>query len=246
MPGADAHDPSTDRVPRRCANTPGRGRSRAVRIDVTKHRGIPSERTGHLLEYARRLGPERREPKPVEERDQRYVVTSSPMAYLIQHVEFKTPAFYRIVRELMTLAVNGVDITVEMVARMIARDEEFEARIAAARERDEGEQPPIPEPVPLPRSNVEAGRFAAVNVRGNVVYYARIGNRVKIGTSYDLRARLTVINPEELLAIERGSYELEAQRHREFRELHTHGEWFRYEGPLVDHVRALQGGDHAR
>ena len=76
---------------------------------------------------------------------------------------------------------------------------------------------------------------------GSVVYYMRIGNRCKIGFSTNLAVRLASINPEELLATEEGGKVLEDQRHHQFRDLHTHGEWFRYEGELIEHVARLQG-----
>jgi hypothetical protein len=75
---------------------------------------------------------------------------------------------------------------------------------------------------------------------GTVVYYVRIGNRCKIGYSTNLRSRLATFNPEELLVIEPGGRVLEQRRHHEFRELHTHGEWFRYEGALEEHVTRLR------
>lgn len=72
------------------------------------------------------------------------------------------------------------------------------------------------------------------------VYYARIGNRCKIGYSGDLKRRMSVLNPEELLVTERGGPIREAERHKQFRALWTHGEWFRYEGALVAHVAELR------
>lgn len=72
-----------------------------------------------------------------------------------------------------------------------------------------------------------------------VVYYARIGNRVKIGTTIDLKQRMSSLNPEQLLATEPGGPQLEAQRHGEFAQLRTHGEWFRLEDPLTGHIAAL-------
>lgn len=77
-------------------------------------------------------------------------------------------------------------------------------------------------------------------VRGSVVYYMRIGNRVKIGTSDHLEARLAAINPEELMVTEPGDSGIEARRHREFRDLRTRGEWFRLESPLVEHIEVLR------
>lgn len=51
-----------------------------------------------------------------------------------------------------------------------------------------------------------------------VVYYVRIGDHVKIGTSTNLKMRLSQLrlDADAVLATEPGSYELERQRHREF------------------------------
>lgn len=76
--------------------------------------------------------------------------------------------------------------------------------------------------------------------RVDTVYYMRIGNRVKIGFTTDLDARLAAINPEELMVTEPGTRMTERRRHDQFAELRTHGEWFRLEGDLAQHIDALQ------
>jgi hypothetical protein len=72
------------------------------------------------------------------------------------------------------------------------------------------------------------------------VYYMRLGNRCKIGWTSNLRRRLKAVQPEELLATEPGGVVTEAERHEQFAALRVVGEWFRYEGSLVDHVEALR------
>jgi hypothetical protein len=72
------------------------------------------------------------------------------------------------------------------------------------------------------------------------VYYARLGNRCKIGWSTNVARRMAAIQPEELLATEPGGPELESQRHEQFKALRVVGEWFRYEGALVEHVGSLR------
>lgn len=74
------------------------------------------------------------------------------------------------------------------------------------------------------------------------VYYARLGNRLKIGYTHNVRKRMAQLMPEELMATERGGEAVEAERHRQFGHLRTHGEWFRYEDELVDHVEELRRG----
>lgn len=78
-------------------------------------------------------------------------------------------------------------------------------------------------------------------VPGEFVYYMRIGNRVKIGWTTNLDGRMATINPEELLTTEPGNRILERARHHQFKELRTHGEWFRLEGLLVEHIEELRG-----
>lgn len=81
---------------------------------------------------------------------------------------------------------------------------------------------------------------AQVEATGEVVYYMRIGNRVKIGFSASLTLRLATINPEELMATEPGGWALEQHRHRQFRKLRTNGEWFKLAEPLTTHIVGLQ------
>jgi hypothetical protein len=76
--------------------------------------------------------------------------------------------------------------------------------------------------------------------RQNFVYYAQFRDLVKIGFTSDVRRRMQSLGTERLLTVELGGYQLEHRRHEEFADLRMHGEWFRYEGPLVRHVVELQ------
>lgn len=49
-----------------------------------------------------------------------------------------------------------------------------------------------------------------------VVYYLRFGDRIKIGTTTNLRTRLISVPCDEVLAVEPGSYALERERHEQF------------------------------
>ncbi|MGW6872895.1 GIY-YIG nuclease family protein [Streptomyces xanthophaeus] len=49
-----------------------------------------------------------------------------------------------------------------------------------------------------------------------IVYYVRRGNLLKIGTTAKYDARMRALRPDEVLAVEPGSYALEHQRHNEF------------------------------
>lgn len=72
------------------------------------------------------------------------------------------------------------------------------------------------------------------------VYYARLGNRIKIGYTLNLHQRMAVFQPEEVMATEPGGITVEAKRHEQFARLRVSGEWFRYEDELVEHVEELR------
>lgn len=72
-----------------------------------------------------------------------------------------------------------------------------------------------------------------------VVYYMRVGNRVKIGFSTNLTERVSALAPEEVMATEPGDRSVEEARHRQFADLRVAREWFRLEEPLTSHVTAL-------
>lgn len=75
-----------------------------------------------------------------------------------------------------------------------------------------------------------------------VVYYLRLGNRIKIGFSTNVRKRASGLGVEEILATEPGSFELEKQRHREFVEYRVTHEWFEQGPRLLEHIVKLRGG----
>lgn len=75
-----------------------------------------------------------------------------------------------------------------------------------------------------------------------VVYYARIGNYIKIGTSTRLRSRLATLRVDEVLAIEPGGRDLEQERHRQFsvERIDLRRENFRQSQALLDHISELR------
>lgn len=76
-----------------------------------------------------------------------------------------------------------------------------------------------------------------------VVYYLRLGNRVKIGTSTDLPGRMLVVPHEELLAFEFGSYKEERARHLQFAHARVVGEWFdMQDAELTSWIDSLRAG----
>ena len=79
--------------------------------------------------------------------------------------------------------------------------------------------------------------------RIDVVYYLRLGDRLKIGTTANPRRRFGQLRHDEVVAFERGDRVIEQRRHREFAELRLgSSEWFGFDEPLRAHVAVLGAG----
>lgn len=80
------------------------------------------------------------------------------------------------------------------------------------------------------------------NTSRHVVYYVRIGELIKIGTTTNLTSRLHQYPPSrELLAVEPGGTRVEHQRIKQFAHLLAYGkEWFRPGPDLLEHIDAIR------
>jgi hypothetical protein len=133
--------------------------------------------------------------------------------------------------ELLILRRLGEQVTTEVMGRVIDKVEEAHRRGHAI----------VPvSPIQPPAQRARRGRFSDIEVGSEVVYYMRIGNRIKIGTSTNLADRLRAVNPEELMCVEAGGPGKERLRHEQFADLRTHGEWFRHEGSLAEHIQSIR------
>lgn len=76
-----------------------------------------------------------------------------------------------------------------------------------------------------------------------LVYYAGVGDRIKIGksTATNLSCRMSCLKAEVLLAVEPGSYDLERDRHEQFSHYNLDGEWFAPGPALLNHIESLMG-----
>jgi len=80
-------------------------------------------------------------------------------------------------------------------------------------------------------------------IRVDVVYYLRFGDRIKIGTSGNPRARLASQRFDELLAFERGDRLVEQRRHAQFAgHRFPRTEWFQSHEALLAHIDVLRAG----
>lgn len=80
---------------------------------------------------------------------------------------------------------------------------------------------------------------------GSVVYYVRLGDHVKIGTTVNLTLRLRALYLDHdaslLLAVEPGGFELEQIRHEQFdaERVHANRELFNPSPRLLAHIDSL-------
>lgn len=104
--------------------------------------------------------------------------------------------------------------------------------------------------VDIARIQVEAGndpsKFA------ETVYYVRLGDHIKIGTTNDLAKRLRSLyadhDPDLLLAVEPGGYSVEQYRHAQFSDerVWSNRELFNPSRRLLDHIADLNTKFSAR
>jgi Meiotically up-regulated gene 113 len=71
------------------------------------------------------------------------------------------------------------------------------------------------------------------------VYYMRIGDCIKIGTTRSMKKRISDLQPDEVLAVEPGDRTVERERHRQFAHLRVRGERFRVAPDLLAHIKAI-------
>lgn len=87
----------------------------------------------------------------------------------------------------------------------------------------------------------EAEKAALRQDREGFVYYLRVGERIKVGYSVDVKRRMRAYPPgSHLLAVEPGDRELECSRHQQFAGSRTDGrEWFRPTPDLLELIDEL-------
>jgi hypothetical protein len=83
---------------------------------------------------------------------------------------------------------------------------------------------------------------------GEVVYFIRAGDAIKIGYTTNLAARKRALETAsaaslELLGAVPGDRGEEARLHREWWHLHIRGEWFQADGELLRYIREQVNGD---
>jgi len=147
-------------------------------------------------------------------------VTSDPVfPHFTSVVADWTQAGIEMTDELMAAALRLATTQVQRAVERAAADAQYEERISLR-----AEAPPTP------------GAYG--DAPDGVVYYVKRGNYVKIGTTTKLRNRMRDLMPDEVLAVEPGSYKLEGELHRRFAHIRLHAscEYFLLNAELQEHV----------
>lgn len=140
-------------------------------------------------------------------------------------VGWNDPAFLFICQVAIEMRSAGVELTRETLDAVIKMGRSRHANGLAP---DGGPKPPPPPRTP------SREEMAAIGV----VYYIRRDEFVKIGTTIRLRDRMRALAPDEILAVEPGSYQLERLLHRRFAHLRAPfmREYFRRAPELDTHI----------
>jgi hypothetical protein len=84
-----------------------------------------------------------------------------------------------------------------------------------------------------------AGRPLHSKRTQGLVYYAQLGNRIKIGFTTNLAKRMAMVPHEHVLATVPGTITDEHREHARFAHLRTTGEWFTDAPDLRAHIATL-------
>lgn len=132
----------------------------------------------------------------------------------------------------------GIEMTEELMAAArkmanakLEENQREAGRIKAARQREAEAQAAL--------DALKPGTYG--DASNGVVYYIRRGKYVKIGTTTNLRNRMRDLMPDEVLAVEPGSYKLESDLHYAFRgiRLSPSLEYFELTEELQAHIDAV-------
>lgn len=155
-----------------------------------------------------------------------------PWSKYDQWVDRQDPLYCPIMFAMHELDQAGVEMNEQTaaIAITLARHRveksraEHEARMAAWDEEKRLQQPITPKVIdahPDP-----------------VVYYVRRGQFIKIGTTMQFSKRMGALRPDEILAVEPGSYDLERERHVQFAATRcdSRSEYFLPSQELIEHM----------
>lgn len=143
------------------------------------------------------------------------------------------PQFTSIVADWVQAGIEMTDELMQAAVQLATAQAQRAVEKKAIEARQAERVASAAEAVPLP------GTFG--DAPGGVVYYVRRAQFVKIGTTTQLRGRMRSLMPDEVLAVEPGSYRLEGELHRRFRHIRVRPnlEFFKYTSELRSHIQGV-------
>lgn len=129
----------------------------------------------------------------------------------------------------------GIEMTDELMAAAVKLAEAQLAETRKANARVNAQREATAERLAV----LEPGAFG--DAEDGVVYYIRRGKYVKIGTTTKLRNRMRELMPDEVLAVEPGSYALEGALHARFATIRFASwcEYFALTPELQEHIDSV-------
>lgn len=179
----------------------------------------------------------------IPQHEQQHRAVQGPWTKYLKYFDRDDPAKMSILYAFRDLELTGISVTPETaeIAVKLGRLQHERHEEKRAEEAQHLEE--------IRAANAASTAFAKVlsDHPDGVVYYVRRGDLIKIGTTKSFLNRMRNLMPDEILAIEPGSYSLENQRHQQFEEQRlgrdqrgTKSEYFHQSRALIDHIRRLR------
>lgn len=157
-----------------------------------------------------------------------------PWSKYLKYFDRNDPARYAILKQFRLMELSGVTITPETAEAAVRLGRFDQAEHDEQREQEQKQW----------ARELEERRQAAARLPNSpegIVYYIRRGKFIKIGTTTRPRQRFAALMPDEILAVEPGSYTVEAERHAQFVACQVaKREYFHPEPELIAHIRSLR------
>lgn len=179
----------------------------------------------------------------VPQHGQRHRAVQGPWTKYLKYISKGDPAKLQILYVFRDFELTGVEVTAATAEIAVRLGRLQHQRV---QEKRAGEEQRLEE---VRAANAESLAFQKLleDHADGIVYYVRRGNLIKIGTTRAFLNRMRSLMPDEILAIEPGSYSLENQRHQQFDE-HRYGrdqpgtksEYFHPNDILKAHILALR------
>ncbi|MFF4489436.1 hypothetical protein ACFY0F_23555 [Streptomyces sp. NPDC001544] len=179
----------------------------------------------------------------IPQHEQQHRAVQGPWTKYLKYVDRDDPAKLQILYVFRDFQLTGIAVTAETAEIAVKLGRLQHERIMEKRAKQEQD---LEEARAANDASIAFQKLLDDQPDG-VVYYVRRGNLIKIGTTRAFVTRMRSLMPDEILAIEPGSYSLENQRHQQFAE-HRYGrdqrgaksEYFHPSDELLQHIKAVR------